>query len=138
MTADTPLSKEVDQYSLVLQRSFLQQLFDILNPFGRPMTAANGQEQPSRCIATSDGLWLVAVAKLNKANDCCYPEQSLHQGFREGQLYTSKLPLESDDHQVTALACTDLVISTLSGITLRLVVLHPIGECIQIFNKNRT
>lgn len=45
MTADTPLSKEVDQYSLVLQRSFLQQLFDILNLFGKPTTAANGQKQ---------------------------------------------------------------------------------------------
>lgn len=41
MTAGTPLSKEVDQYSLVLQRSFLQQLFDILNLFGKPTTAAN-------------------------------------------------------------------------------------------------
>ena len=58
---------------------------------------------------------LVAVAQLNKANDCCYPEQSLRQGFSEVQLYTSKLPLESDDHQVTALACADLVLSTHCG-----------------------
>jgi len=45
MTAGTPLSKEVEQYSLVLQQSFLQLLFGILNPFGRPATAANGQKQ---------------------------------------------------------------------------------------------
>ena len=54
---------------------------------------------------------LVAVVYLRSSNDCCYRKQSWHQDFREGQLYTSKLPLESDDHQVTALACTDLVLS---------------------------
>lgn len=62
MTADTPPSKEVDQYSLVLQRSFLQQIFDILNPFGRLTTAANGQEQPSDALpqATAYG-WLPSL-----------------------------------------------------------------------------
>lgn len=58
------------------------------------------------------GYRLVTAVQVRKTNDCCYRKQSLHQDFREGQLYPLKLPVESDHCQVTALPCADLVLST--------------------------
>ena len=66
-------------------------------------------------LATYDGKRLIAVDQFRKANDCCIPKQSLHQDFREGQLYPLKLPVESEHRQVTALVCADLVLSTHCG-----------------------
>ena len=75
---------------------------------------ASGKHEGLHC-SLEGRFRLVAVVHLRNSNDCCCPEQSLRQGFSEVQLYTSKLPLESDDHQVTALACADLVLSTHCG-----------------------
>lgn len=58
---------------------------------------------------------LIAVIHPKSSNDCCYRKQSLHLEFREGQPYTLELPVESDDQQVTALACAGLMLSTQSG-----------------------
>ena len=65
--------------------------------------------QPTLMI---DCFMLGAAVQVSKINDCCYRKQPLHQDFREGQLYTLKLPVESHDHQVTALACAELALST--------------------------
>ena len=62
--------------------------------------------------SVDDRLRLVTAVQVRKTNDCCYRKQSLHQDFREGQLYPLKLPVESDHCQVTALPCADLVLST--------------------------
>ena len=62
------------------------------------------------------GFRLVAAVHLRGTNDCCYRKQSLPKDFREGPLYPLKLPVESDHCQVTALACADLVLSTLSSL----------------------
>lgn len=43
------------------------------------------------------------------------PKAVIAPGFREGQFYPLKLPVETDHRQVTALACADLVLSTRSG-----------------------
>ena len=58
------------------------------------------------------GFRLIAADQFRKANDCCVPKQSLQVNCLIGPLYTSKLPLESDDHPVTALPCADLELST--------------------------
>lgn len=75
---------------------------------------ASGKHEGLHC-SLEGRFRLVAVVHLRNSNDCCCPEQSLRQDFGEGLLYTSKLPLESDDRQVTALACADLVLSTHSS-----------------------
>lgn len=36
---------------------------------------------------------LVAAVQVSKTNDCRYRKQSLHEVFREGQLYPLKLPV---------------------------------------------
>lgn len=72
----------------------------------------------SRSNHLKAGFRLCAVVQVSNINDCCYRKQSLHQDFREGQLYPLKLPVESDHCQVTALPCADLVLSTLSSLWL--------------------
>ena len=69
----------------------------------------------SRSNHLKAGFRLVAAVQARKTNDCCYRKQSLQQDFREDQLYPLKLPVEADHRQVTALACADLVLSTLSS-----------------------
>lgn len=61
------------------------------------------------------GFRLVAVVHLERTNDCCIPKAVIAPGLsRMSALHLKKLPVESDHHQVTALACADLVLSTLS------------------------
>ena len=71
-----------------------------------------------RCDVNVD-FRLVAAVQVSKTNDCCYRKQSLHQVFREGQLYPLKLPVESGHRQVTVLAGADLMLSTQAVIQVR-------------------
>ena len=57
------------------------------------------------CVFAEGWFRLIAADQFRKANDCCVPKQSLQVNCLIGPLYTSKLPLESDDHPVTALPC---------------------------------
>lgn len=69
---------------------------------------------------------LIAADQFRKANDCYVPKQSLQVNCLIGPLYTSKLPLESDDHPVTALPCADLELSTHSSLQFSIKNYAPI------------
>ena len=82
-----------------------------------PGVAMNSRFRPEPAVGeipTGSRFRLVTAVQVRKTNDCCYRKQSLHQDFREGQLYPLKLTVESDHCQVTALPCADLVLSTQS------------------------
>lgn len=59
-----------------------------------------------------DSFLLVAVTRFRNANGCCCSEQPLRQDFRESLLYTSKLSLKPDGHQVAAFVCAEIALST--------------------------
>ena len=58
------------------------------------------------------GYRLVAVGQVRKPNDCCIPNRSFDRIFLVGPLYSPKLSVEAYSGRVTALSCSEVVLST--------------------------